>query len=117
VNFLVDANLPPRLCKWLHQRGHQAIHLLELNSIKLPDRQVWALASTRQDIIITKDGDFYERSLLLGKPPQVLLIPLGNCSNDDLLRHLNSYWKNIETELAAASRLIVIRPTHLEVFD
>jgi predicted nuclease of predicted toxin-antitoxin system len=116
VNFLVDANLPPRLCQWLHHHGHHATHLLELQSIRLPDRQVWGLAATRQDIIITKDSDFYERSLLLGKPPQVLLIALGNCSNDELLKHLNLYWKHIETELSAGPRLIVARPTHLEIF-
>ena len=116
MNFLVDANLPPRLCEWLRQHGHQGMHLFDLDSIKLPDKQVWTLAATRQETIITKDSDFYERSLLLGKPPQVVLLALGNCSNDGLLSHLDLSWGNIQSELTAGARLIVVRSTRLEIF-
>ena len=26
MNFLIDAQLPPALCGWLRERGHQAVH-------------------------------------------------------------------------------------------
>ena len=116
MNFLIDANLPPRLCVWLQKRGQQATHLLDLRSLRLPDTQVWALAVTHQAVIITKDADFYERSLLLGQPPQVVLITLGNCSNNALFQHLGLSWRNVEAELSAGARLIVIHPTRLEIF-
>ena len=115
MNFLVDANLPPRLCVWLRQRGHTGTHLDELQSLRLADKLVWNLATTRQEIIVSKDTDFYERSLLLGKPPQVLLIALGNCSNDDLIAALDLSWTSIEAELTGGARLITLRPGRLEV--
>ena len=115
MNFLVDVNLPPRLCVWLRERGHGATHLVELQSLRLVDKLVWKLAITRQEIIVTKDTDFYERSLLLGQPPQVLLIALGNCSNDDLNAALDSSWANIGAELIAGARLVTLRPGRLEV--
>jgi len=116
VNFLVDANLPPRLCTWLRDRHQQTTHLLDLHSLRLPDKQVWDLAITRNEIIFTKDTDFYERSLLLGQPPQVVLIALGNCNNNDLFHHLERSWKNVETELTAGARLIMVHPSRLEIF-
>ena len=116
MNFLVDANLPPRLCAWLRDHHQQATHLLDLHSLRLTDKQIWALAITRNEVIITKDTDFYERSLLLGKPPQIVLIALGNCSNDNLIGHLELSWKNVEAELTAGARLIMIQPSRLEIF-
>ena len=110
MNFLVDANLPPRLGQWLRDRNQPATHLLDLHSLRISDKQLWALAITRSEVIITKDTDFYERSLLLGQPPKVVLIALGNCNNDELLHQLDQSWKNIETELADGARLIMIQP-------
>ena len=115
MNFLVDANLPPRLCIWLRQHGHEASHLVDLQSLRLADKLVWSLAASRQEIIVSKDMDFYERALLLGKPPQVLLIAVGNCSNDDLIATLDLSWTNIEAELRAGARIVTLRPGRLEV--
>lgn len=115
MNFLVDANLPPRLCAWLRHRGHQATHLDELQSLRLPDKQVWKLAAARTQIIISKDMDFYERALLLGKPPQVLILALGNCGNDDLIAALESSWTAITSELSSGARLVLVHPNRLEI--
>lgn len=83
----------------------------------MPDKLVWKQAVTRQEIIISKDTDFYERSLLLGKPPQVFLIALGNCSNSDLIVTLDSSWRRIEAELASGARLVVLHPGRLEILS
>ncbi len=32
MKFLVDAQLPRRLCIWLRQQGHDAVHTLDLDS-------------------------------------------------------------------------------------
>jgi predicted nuclease of predicted toxin-antitoxin system len=39
-------------------------------------------------VIVSKDADFHQRSLVLGHPPKVIWIRLGNCSTDDLARLL-----------------------------
>ena len=115
MNFLVDANLPPRLCEWLRRHNQQATHLYDLQSLRLGDKAVWKLAATRQEVIVSKDMDFHERALILGKPPQVLLIALGNCSNDDLITALDASWARIESELAGGARLVTLRPARLEI--
>jgi predicted nuclease of predicted toxin-antitoxin system len=38
------------------------------------DREVWAYAKTHDFVIVTKDSDFYDLSLVLGTPPRVIWI-------------------------------------------
>jgi len=33
MRFLVDAQLPPALCGWLRERGHDALHVVEADMI------------------------------------------------------------------------------------
>ncbi|NQU10386.1 DUF5615 family PIN-like protein [bacterium] len=117
MNFLVDVNLPPHLSAWLSGRNHQATHLSDLDSLRAADARVWTLAVDRGAVIVSKDTDFYELSMVQGRPPQVLLIALGNCSNDDLMRALAHAWTEIDAALSRSARLVVLRPGRLEVFD
>jgi predicted nuclease of predicted toxin-antitoxin system len=70
VNFLVDANLPPRL--WLKLHGQEAEHLFHLNLLAATDTQICRLGRAAGLVIISKDVDFYDRALLFGAPPQVV---------------------------------------------
>lgn len=96
MKFLVDANLPPRLCTWLNSRGHDADHLFQLGLLRASDTQIWQYGSAEKVVVITKDVDFYDRALVFGPPPQVIHIAVGNCSNDRLFEILASKWVDIE---------------------
>jgi len=48
------------------------------------DDDVWNYARDNVCIIVTKDADFSERSLLRGFPPKVIWIRRGNCSTSDI---------------------------------
>lgn len=78
MKWLIDAQLPPTLCQWLHTKGEDATHISELdNGLRLPDETVWACARQHKLIIITKDSDFFDRALLSGPLPQVVFIAGG----------------------------------------
>ena len=81
MKFLVDANLPPRLCVWLRSQRHEAEHLFDHNLLTATDTQIWKRARTESLVIFSKDTDFYDRAVLYGAPPQVVHIAVGNCSN------------------------------------
>lgn len=57
MNFLVDAQLPPRLCRWLEARGHEAAHVSEREG-PLTDEAVAAWAEGEGLILVSKDDDF-----------------------------------------------------------
>jgi predicted nuclease of predicted toxin-antitoxin system len=92
VKFLVEAQLPRRLALWLRQRGHEAIHTLNLvQQNRTPDPFLLTLANPDDRVLITKDTDF-EITLELGQgPSKLLLITTGNIHNhkplDLFVRH------------------------------
>jgi predicted nuclease of predicted toxin-antitoxin system len=49
------------------------------------DRDIWLYAQDNGFTIVTKDDDFEQRSVLLGHPPKVIWIRLGNCKTEQVL--------------------------------
>ncbi|MEQ9552279.1 MAG: DUF5615 family PIN-like protein [Coleofasciculus sp. G2-EDA-02] len=46
-------------------------------------------------MIVTKDADFSELSILLGTPPKVIWIRRGNCSTNDMEKLLRDNYSDI----------------------
>lgn len=87
MKFLVDAQLPRRLSRWLQELGHDARHTLDLPLGKrTPDAEVVRIADAEARIVVTKDADFVRSHLLQGAPIRLLFIPTGNICNDELMR-------------------------------
>ncbi len=118
MKFLVDAQLPPDLCDWLHSQSYEARHVLELDhNISLPDSRIWEIAKNEGEIILSKDRDFYDRALISEGPPQVLHLALGNCSNRNLLDRLSREWSAIIKMLMHGATLISVTKTQIYIFD
>ena len=53
------------------------------------DSVVWDYAKANDFMIVSKDADMHDLSLIFGNPPKVIWLRLGNCSTrqvEDLLR-------------------------------
>jgi predicted nuclease of predicted toxin-antitoxin system len=44
------------------------------------DLEVWQYARENGLVIVSKDSDFSQRSLVVGHPPKVIWLRLGNCT-------------------------------------
>ena len=89
MKFLVDAQLPRRLCFWLRQQGHDAVHTLDLDlGNRTPDADIIHIADQDERIVVTKDADFVQSFLLRNTPERLLLIASGNVGNAELERLL-----------------------------
>ena len=100
MRFLVDAQLPKRLARWLTARGHDALHTLDLaGGNRTPDAAVTEFACREERIVVTKDADFVNSHLLVGRPPRLLLITTGNMGNGDFERLLEGNIQAVETAL------------------
>lgn len=86
--LLFDQNLSPRLVERLADIYPGSVHVDGIGLATIPDREVWDYARQHDYIIVTKDADFSELSLLLGFPPKVIWIRRGNCSTGDIERML-----------------------------
>jgi len=86
VKFLLDAQLPRRLCLALSGRGHDAIHTLDLaNGNRTSDAEITAIADRDGRIVVTKDHDFVTSQVLGRGPARLLLITTGNMKNVELV--------------------------------
>jgi predicted nuclease of predicted toxin-antitoxin system len=63
-------------------------HVIEVGLAATRDRAIWAHAGANGFLLVTKDEDFHRLSVLLGPPPKVVWIGLGNCSTADVARLL-----------------------------
>ncbi|HEX4498689.1 MAG TPA: DUF5615 family PIN-like protein [Thermoanaerobaculia bacterium] len=84
MKLLLDQNLSYRLLAGLETSfpGSSQIHRLGMEHAD--DTVIWRFARENGFAIVTKDSDFYERSLVHGFPPQVIWLKCGNLSTRQL---------------------------------
>ena len=56
MRFLVDAQLPPALARWLSSEGHDAEHVLDFGFAGAEDGDIWSYAAAHGSVIITKES-------------------------------------------------------------
>jgi predicted nuclease of predicted toxin-antitoxin system len=80
MKLLFDQNLSHRLVGQLTTEFPGSQHVRDIGLASAPDPAVWAYAAAQELVIVSKDSDFQQRALLLGHPPKVVWVRLGNCS-------------------------------------
>ena len=89
MKLLFDQNLSHRLVTMLAPEFAGSRHVRDWGMADAADPVVWAHATQEGFVIVSKDSDFQQRAVLLGHPPKVVWIRLGNCSThvvSELLR-------------------------------
>jgi predicted nuclease of predicted toxin-antitoxin system len=86
VRFLVDAQLPPALARYLAAAGHQAEHVSDLGLNRSSDREIWSKATDHGSVIITKDEDFLTMRALAHSGPAIVWVRIGNTTRDAVIR-------------------------------
>jgi len=80
VKLLLDENLSPRLALALSDLYAGSESVRECGLRGCSDIDVWQYALTNGFAIVSKDSDFSQRSFLLGSPPKVIWLRIGNCT-------------------------------------
>jgi len=104
AKLLFDQNLSPKLIKRLADLYPDSDHLDWLGLGTADDTVVWEHAKRNNFVVVTKDADFADLSVLRGFPPKVLWIRRGNCSTNDIeeiLRDHNAEIEDLATDLAS----------------
>jgi predicted nuclease of predicted toxin-antitoxin system len=84
MKLLFDENLSHTLARRLNDLFPDSRHVREIGLKAANDSEVWEYAKNNDLIIISKDGDMHDRSLLFGFPPKVIWVRLGNCSTSEV---------------------------------
>ena len=98
-NYLIDENLPSDLRFW---NKENFIHLSEILNVKY-DTDIWQYAINNDLIIITKDTNFYYRSLASSVAPKVVWVKIGKMKKKRFNRFIKSSWCKVEKKLLSTS--------------
>lgn len=90
MKLLLDQSLSyrilPRILDLYPQSSHVKNHALD----RADDELIWRFARDNEFAIVSKDSDFYQRSLLRGVPPKFIYLQVGNCATEEIVTLLRS---------------------------
>lgn len=117
MNFLVDAQLPPRLARFLAAAGHEVIHTSELpDANRTTDADVARMADADDRVVITKDHDFRTSHLLQSSPRRHPRRGNSEHPNDELIALFDQHLDAIVAALSGV-RFVELGLDQLIVHD
>jgi len=88
VKLLLDENLSDRILQRIIGLYPDSAHVKTLGLTNTDDAEIWEYAKTNDFVIVSKDSDFHQRSLLYGHPPKFIYLRVGNCSTSKIVQIL-----------------------------
>lgn len=88
MKLLLDENLSPKLPALIAAQFPGSLHIRDCGLKGATDEVIWEFARNNNFTIVSKDSDFYQRSLFYGSPPKLVWLRIGNCTRDDLVNLL-----------------------------
>jgi predicted nuclease of predicted toxin-antitoxin system len=112
MKLLFDQNLSFRLVAALADAFPGSAHVRDFGLSEAADSAVWEHAKRQGFTIVSKDTDFEQRALLLGHPPKVIWIRLGNCTTDAVAALLRAKRQDLEAVAADAAASFLALSNH-----
>jgi predicted nuclease of predicted toxin-antitoxin system len=88
MKLLLDENLSRRLVPFLQHDYPDSSQVVLLGMESATDKDVWQRARDEAYVIVTRDADFQELSLVWGQPPKVIWLKTLNQSRSATLKIL-----------------------------
>jgi predicted nuclease of predicted toxin-antitoxin system len=88
MKLLLDENLSRRLVPFLQHDYPDSSQVVLLGMESASDKEVWQKAKDDGYVIVTRDADFQELSLVWGQPPKVIRLKTLNQSRAATLKVL-----------------------------
>lgn len=109
MKFLIDAQLPIALSRFLASHGCDCQHVAEVRLEKASDAEIRRYANDDERIVISMDEDFFYPASGEETKARFLWVRLGNCRTSALLAAIERLWPRMEESLKAGERIIELR--------
>lgn len=110
MKLLFDANLAPRLATRLSALYPGSTHVREF-AVR-DDRAIWDFAAKHNFVIVSKDSDFYHLSTVVGAPPKVVWLRVGNAGTNAIADLLARHAQALDQLEADPNAALLILPAH-----
>lgn len=99
MQLLLDENLSRRIVPFIQELYPSSTQVVLIGLEQASDREIRSFAKDNGYVIVTRDSDFYEMSLLYGQPPKVIWLKSGNTGKAAVIKLLLDHSQWIEGEL------------------
>ncbi|MBW4618057.1 MAG: DUF5615 family PIN-like protein [Cyanosarcina radialis HA8281-LM2] len=109
MKLLLDENLSDRIILSIVDLYPNSEHLKTLGLINTDDALIWEYAKTNGFVLVSKDSDFHQRSLLYGHPPKFIYLRIGNCPTSKIIQILRDNFDTVvQFENSQTESLLVL---------
>jgi predicted nuclease of predicted toxin-antitoxin system len=108
MKLLFDHNLSPKLVNQLNKLFPESNHVFAIGLAEADDRVIWEYAKENNFVIVTKDADYSDLSILFGSPPKTIWIRRGNCRTNDIAELLQEHYEAIETLVETEKHVLTL---------
>ena len=95
MKLLLDENLSDKIIYRIVDLYPDSQHVKTLGLINTDDAIIWEYAKANDFVIVSKDSDFYQRSLLYGHPPKFIYLRIGNSPTSKIVQILRDNFDTI----------------------
>ncbi len=88
MKLLLDENLSDRIVYRIIDLYPDSEQVKTLALTNTDDGIIWEYAKANEFVIVSKDSDFYQRSLLYGHPPKFIYLRIGNSPTSKIIEML-----------------------------
>jgi predicted nuclease of predicted toxin-antitoxin system len=109
MKLLLDENLSNKIVRKITNLYPNSTHVKNLGLNNTDDGIIWEYAKTNDFVIVSKDADFYQRSLLYGHPPKFIYLRIGNSPTAKIVQILRDNFDTIgQFEIGATESILVL---------
>ncbi|MBF0159239.1 MAG: DUF5615 family PIN-like protein [Magnetococcales bacterium] len=108
MRYLVDAQLPVALARFLAGTGREAEHVADVGLAGAGDAAIWKYAIQTGAAIVTKDDDFVKQSHFVSNGPAIVWVRVGNRSKKQTLLWFEKVVPAIEEALLSGETIVEI---------
>jgi predicted nuclease of predicted toxin-antitoxin system len=113
MRFLADMGVSRRVCEWLRDGGHDAVHLRDEGLQRLPDGEIFVKAGREQRVILTFDLDFGEILAASGAAiVSVVVFRLRNTRTPHVIDRLSAVLSESAAALERGAIIVVEETRH-----
>jgi predicted nuclease of predicted toxin-antitoxin system len=95
MKLLLDENLSDKIIEKILDLYPDSKHIKTVGLTNTDDVVIWEYAKANGFVIVSKDSDFHQRSLLYGHPPKFIYLRIGNCPTTQIVQILRSNYATI----------------------
>ena len=108
MKLLLDENLSDKIIARISDLFADCAHVKHVALARADDGSIADWAKDNDFAIVSKDTDFYQRSIAFGSPPKFIWLRVGNCGTGTIIGLLRSEHALIRDFMASETERVLV---------